>query len=57
MSKAFDDMAAVISGVKQKVLDLQAKLAAGGMTADEEAQITQQLADLSQTADPAQPNP
>ena len=57
MSKEFDDMAAKIAEVKAKVLALQEAQKNAGMSAAEEAKINEQLTDLSQTADPAQPNP
>lgn len=47
----------VISEATGKILALQERLKAGGMTAAEEAEVLAELKKLSQTADPDQPNP
>jgi hypothetical protein len=51
------DFLALVGEINIKVLDLQAKLAAGGLTAAEEEELNNALKALSQTADPTQPNP
>ena len=57
MSKAYDDMVEIIDGVDAKIRALQARLEAGGMSAEEEASVKAKLSVLSQVADPTQPNP
>lgn len=52
-----DDVLSVIASVKAKVLELQAKIDAGGMSAAEEAQVVDALNNLKETVDPAVPNP
>ena len=51
------DQLAKIAEAKQKVLALQATIAASGMSAADEAEVDAALADLSVTADPAVQNP
>jgi len=51
------DVLAKIAEAKAKVIALQDQIKAGGMTAEEEAQVEAALTDLSQTADPTVPNP
>jgi hypothetical protein len=51
------DVLAKIAEAKEKIVALQDQIKAGGMTAEQEAQVEAALADLSQTADPAAPNP
>lgn len=47
----------IIADTKAKVLKLQQDRKASGLTAEEEAQLEVELADLSVTADPAVDNP
>jgi len=51
------EVLAKIAEAKTKIVALQDQIKAGGMTAEQEAQVEAALTDLSQTADPAQPNP
>ena len=54
---ALQDFLDVVAEIKAKVIVLQEKAAAGGMTVDEEAALNTALKELSQFADPDVPNP
>lgn len=41
----------------QKIMDLQAQIAASGMSAEEENQALEMMKHLADTADPEKPNP
>jgi hypothetical protein len=57
MAGTADATVAKIQGIEARVLEIQAELAASGMSAAEEAKVDAALDHLKTVADPVAPNP